>query len=78
MDTTEGVISNIQADLADGSESQYLKDISLKAQDRLSNNELIRTDILADAGYSNGTNYDFLEQRKVTRWIPVFGKYKLK
>ncbi|MFN3137551.1 MAG: transposase [Allomuricauda sp.] len=36
------------------------------------------TDLLADAGYSNGSNYDFLEQRKVTGWIPVFGKYKPK
>ncbi|RKN79686.1 transposase [Ulvibacterium marinum] len=36
------------------------------------------TDFLADAGYSNGANYDFLEQRKATGWIPVFGKYKPK
>ncbi|MGB3144896.1 MAG: transposase [Maribacter sp.] len=34
------------------------------------------TDLLADAGYSNGSNYDFLEQRRVTGCIPVFGKYK--
>jgi len=76
VDTAEGVISNIQADFADGRDSQYLKDISLKVQDRLRKNELIMTDILADAGYSNGSNYDFLEKRKVTGWIPVFGKYK--
>jgi hypothetical protein len=78
VDTAEGVISNIQADFADGRDSQYLTDISLKVQDRLRKNELIMTDILADAGYSNGSNYDFLEQRKVTGWIPVFGKYKPK
>jgi hypothetical protein len=78
VDTAEGVISNIQADFADGRDSQYLKDISLKVQDRLRKNELIMTDILADAGYSNGSNYDFIEQRKVTGWIPVFGKYKPK
>ncbi len=34
------------------------------------------TDLLADAGYSNGSNYNFLEQRGITGWIPVFGKYK--
>ena len=74
VDTAEGVISNIQADFADGRDSQYLKDISLKVQDRLRKNELIMTDLLADAGYSNGSNYDFLEQGKVTGWIPVFGE----
>ncbi len=78
VDTAEGVISHIQADFADGRDSQYLTDISLQVQDRLRKNELILTDLLADAGYSNGSNYHFLEQRKVTGWIPVFGKYKPK
>lgn len=76
VDTAEGVISHIQADFADGRDSQYLKDIGLKTQDRLRKNELTMTDLLADAGYSNGSNYDFLEQRKVAGWIPVFGRYK--
>lgn len=78
VDTAEGVISHIQADFADGRDSQYLPDIGLKVQDRLRKNELVMTDFLADAGYSNGANYDFLEQRKITGWIPVFGKYKPK
>jgi len=65
VDAAEGVISHIQADFADGRESQYLKDISLKVQDRLEKNELVITDLLADAGYSNDSNYDLLEQRKV-------------
>ena len=34
------------------------------------------TDLLADAGYSNGANYDFLERSKVIGWIAVFRKYK--
>lgn len=76
VDTAEGVISHIQADFADGRDSQYLTDISLRVQDRLGKNEFTMTDLLADAGYSNGGNYDFLEQRKLTGWIPVFGKYK--
>ncbi|MCM4170530.1 hypothetical protein DHD32_03480 [Arenibacter sp. TNZ] len=78
VDTAEGVISHIQAEFADDRDSQYLTDISLRVQNRLRKNELIMTDLLADAGYSNGANYDFLEQRKVTGWIPVFGKYKPK
>jgi len=76
VDTAEGVISHIQADFTDGRDSQYLIDISLQVQDRLRKNELVMTDLLADAGYSNGANYDFLEQRKVAGWIPVFGRYK--
>jgi len=76
VDTAEGVISHVQADFADGRDSQYLKGIGLRVQDRLGKNELTMTDLLADTGYSNGGNYDFLEQRKVTGWIPVFGKYK--
>ncbi len=54
VDTAEGVISHIQADLADGRDSRYLTDIGQKVQERLGKNELIMTDILADAGYSNG------------------------
>ena len=76
VDIAEGVISHIQADFADGRDSQYLTVIGLRVQDRLRKNELVMTDLLADAEYSNGSNYDFLERRKVTGWIPVFGKYK--
>ena len=76
VDTAEGVISHIQADFADGRDSQYLPAISMQVQNRLKKNEMVMTDLLADAGYSNGSNYHFLEQRKITGWIPVFGKYK--
>ncbi|RYF26922.1 MAG: hypothetical protein EOO42_00020 [Flavobacteriales bacterium] len=76
VDTAQGVISHIQADFADGRDSQYLPNISLQVQNRLRKNELAMTDLLADAAYSNGSNYSFLEQRNVTGWIPVFGKYK--
>src|SRR5665811_371466 len=48
VDTAEGVISHIQADFADGRDSQYLTDISLQVQDRLRKNELVMTDLLAD------------------------------
>lgn len=76
VDTAEGVISHIQADFADGRDSQYLPSIGMQLQNRLKKNELSMTDLLADAGFSNGSNYDFLEKRSITGWIPVFGKYK--
>ncbi|GAB3170653.1 hypothetical protein GCM10027291_22620 [Telluribacter humicola] len=56
-----GVISHIQADFAEGRDSQSLPDIATKVQQRLRENELTMTDLLADAGYSNGYNYRFLE-----------------
>jgi transposase len=76
VDTAEGVISHVQADFADGRDSQYLPHISNQLQNRLKENELLMTDLLADAGYSNGSNYSFLEQKGVTGWVPVFGMYK--
>lgn len=76
VDTAEGVISHVQADFADGRDSQYLSAITLRLQRRLLDNELHLQELLADSGYSNGSNYAFLEQRQITGWIPVFGKYK--
>ncbi|PSR52307.1 hypothetical protein AHMF7605_24490 [Adhaeribacter arboris] len=76
VDTAKGVISHVQADLADGRDSQYLPAITLRLQRRLLDNELRLKELLADGGYSNGSNYAFLEQRKITGWIPVFGQYK--
>ncbi len=76
VDTAEGIISHVQADFADSRDSQCLPDITLKLQKRLASNELRLEEILADAGYSNGSNYTLLEQWKITGWIPVFGQYK--
>ena len=66
VDTAQGVISHIQADFADGRDSQYLPSMTVKVQSRLKANELRMTDLLADAGYSNGYNYEFLELRNIT------------
>jgi len=76
VDTAEGVISHMQADFADGRDSQYLPEITRQLQIRLKENELPMTDLLADTGYSNGSNYSFLEQKGITGWVPVFGMYK--
>ncbi|WP_138477055.1 transposase [Dyadobacter bucti] len=76
VDTAQGVISHIQADFADGRDSQYLPAMTVQIQKRLKANELRMTELLADAGYSNGFNYEFLELRNLTPWIRVFGKYK--
>ncbi|MCF2488017.1 transposase [Dyadobacter sp. CY347] len=76
VDVAKGVISHIQADFADGRDSQYLPRIASVLKDRLKRNCLSLTDLMADTGYSNGYNYQFLEKRKIAGWIPVFGKFK--
>ncbi|CAM3894095.1 transposase [Pontibacter korlensis] len=76
VDTAMGVISHVRADFADGRDSQHLPSLVMQVQDRLKANGLLMQELLADAGYSNGSNYYFLEQRGITAWIPVFGMYK--
>ncbi|MFD3003878.1 IS1182 family transposase, partial [Pontibacter toksunensis] len=48
----------------------------MQVQRRLKANGLLMQELLADTGYSNGSNYFMLEQRGITGWIPVFGMYK--
>jgi hypothetical protein len=76
VDTAKGVISHVRADFADGRDSQYLPSLAQQVQSRLKANGLLMQELLADAGYSNGSNYHMLEQQGITGWIPVFGKYK--
>lgn len=45
-------------------------------QSRLKDNELVIANLLADTNYANGYNYGLLEQKGITGWVPVFGKYK--
>jgi hypothetical protein len=45
-------------------------------QARLTAQQVSLREVLADAGYSNGFHYALLEQRGITPWIPVCGKYK--
>ncbi|MFT2009772.1 transposase [Pontibacter sp. 13R65] len=76
VDTAKGVISHIRADFANGRDGQHLPSLTMQVQSRLKANALLMQDLLADAGYSNGSNYCMLEQQGITGWIPVFGMYK--
>lgn len=76
VDTATGVISHIQADLADSRDCLHLPALVPRLQARLRAQELTLRDFVADTGYSNGFNYAFLEQRGITPWLPVFGPYK--
>ena len=76
VDTAHGVISHMQADLADQRDSLHLPRLLRGLQRRLRANELPLRELLADAGYANGSNYALLEAEQITAWIPVFGQYK--
>jgi transposase len=76
VDPAHGVISHVQADFADSRDSLHLPRLLTGLQRRLRANELPLRDLLADAGYANGSNYALLEGQQVTAWIPVFGQYK--
>jgi transposase len=76
VDTASGLISHVQADLADSRDSVHLPSLIAQLQARLTQQQVPLREVLADAGYSNGFNYAFLEQRGIVPWIPVFGKYK--
>jgi transposase len=76
VDTASGLISHVQADFADSRDSVHLPRLVVQLQTRLTKQQVPLREVLADTGYSNGFNYAFLEQRGITAWIPVFGKYK--
>ncbi|WP_426062224.1 transposase, partial [Hymenobacter sp. B1770] len=76
VDAAKVVISHVQADFADSRESPHLPRPLTGPQRRLRSHELGVRELLADAGYANGSNYALLEAARITAWIPVFGKYK--
>jgi len=76
VDTAYGVISHVQADLADSRNSLHLPGLVQHLQQRLTANDLHLRDVVADTGYSNGFNYVLLEHQDIMPWIPVFGAYK--
>lgn len=76
VDTAHGVISHVQADLADSRDSVHLPEVIAHLHQRLLAQGLSLQDVVADTNYSNGVNYALLEARSITPWIPVFGQYK--
>ncbi|MFD2999297.1 transposase [Pontibacter toksunensis] len=60
VDTAKGFISHVRADFADGRDSQHLPSLVTQVQGRLRENGLLMQELLADTGYSNGSNYFML------------------
>jgi hypothetical protein len=76
VDMAHGVISHVQADLADNPDCAHLSQLVTHLQQCLLSQGLPLQNFVADTSYSTGVNYALLEQQGITPWIPVFGKYK--
>lgn len=76
VDTSDHVITHIHADFADKKDNQCLGSIVDPLSKRLQENGLIWANIAADAGYSSGENYAYLENKDLTSYIPPHGTYK--
>lgn len=76
VDTAHHVITHIHADYADKKDSQCLQAMTLELNDRLTMLGLTWQELAADAGFSSGENYAFLEQLGLTSYIPPHGTYK--
>ena len=76
VDTDHQIITQIQADLAHKKDNQYLHTLVQNTIKNLQGNGLLIENILADAGYSSGENYAWLEQHNLKSYIPPHGTYK--
>ena len=76
VDSDHQIITQIQADLAHKKDNQYLQSLVQNTMDNLQGHGLLIEHILADAGYSSGENYAWLEQHKLKSYIPPHGTYK--
>ncbi len=73
VDTGSHVISHAQTVLAEGKDGDCLKTMVNKTKQRLLQHGLHIKTALADAGYSSGENYYFLDQQNITAYIPLLG-----
>ncbi len=73
VDTQHHVITHAQTFLAEGRDGDCLKTMVNKTTQKLESHGMHIKTLLADAAYSSGENYMFLEQRNITAYIPLLG-----
>jgi transposase len=73
VDTGKHVITHAQTVLAEGRDGDYLKEIVNQTKQRLLKHGIPIKNALADAGYSSGENYYFLNQQNINAYIPLLG-----
>ena len=76
VDTGHHVITDIRAYHADKKDNQYLQDIVGRLLPRLHKTGMLWRNCIADAGYSSGENYAYLEQKGLQSFIPAHGTYR--
>lgn len=76
VDIANHVITDVKAYHADRKDNQVLQDATKRLKQRLRKQGLLWCNILADAGYSSGENYAFLEKENLISYIPKHGTYK--
>lgn len=76
VDASSHVITHMRANYADHKDSLNLVDLVRQTQNRLKKNQLRMDTLLADAGYSNGENYKYLEDQNIEAYIPLHGQYE--
>src|SRR5690606_13587553 len=75
VDTAEHVITDVQAYHADKNDGHCLQDIVIRTNKRFRKEGLLWRNVLADTNYSNGENYQFLEELGLESFIPTTGGY---
>jgi transposase len=73
VDTKTHVITHAQTFKAEGKDGQYLQQIVTQLQQRLEEHHLPMRECLADAAYSSGENYRFLNDHNILGYIPLLG-----
>ena len=76
VDTNRHVITHVQAEHADRKDSLCLPDLLPPLTQRLHQLSLACTTLLADTGYSSGSNYALLERQGISAFIPPHGTYR--
>ena len=69
VDISNHVITHIQADHADKKDNQYLQSLTENIETNLRKEGMQISDLLADAGYSSGENYAYLEAKGIKSYI---------
>ena len=73
VDTAHHVITHAESFTADGKDCRDLIAIAKQLQTRLQGHGMLVEKLLADAAYSSGENYHYLEQQNITAYIPLLG-----
>jgi len=76
VDTESHVICGATVDFADKKDSRTTENIMGQTIENMNRNGIAVETVLADAGFSSGKTYEYLEKQNITAYIPTHGSYK--